>query len=201
MARVVTERTTNLLTNFGRGLVQRAQHAADEDKLTNVWNRRYLDRRLGREFALANADNMPLSVALFDLDHFGVFNTTHGVSTPDTVLANFAQLLATTFVRSTDWGARYGGEEFVLVVRGPLQGAVAVAERIRCAQATAMSDAIPRGQAATTVSVGVAQATSNALSPADLLKTCSKPLQMAKQLGRNRVVASEEAHAIVQRRI
>lgn len=67
----------------------------------------------------APVDETPLYVALFDLNHFGVFNKTHGVTTADAVLADFAKL-ANGFVRSTDWFARDGGEEFVLVVCGPL---------------------------------------------------------------------------------
>ena len=48
VAHVVTERTANLLCNFGRSLVQEAQRTAEEDQLTRVWNRRYFDRRFSR---------------------------------------------------------------------------------------------------------------------------------------------------------
>ena len=192
VTRVVTERTANLLSNFGRNLVQQAQQAADQDKLTQVWNRRYFDRRLERELKLAQAHGTPLAIAVFDLDHFGQFNRTYGMPTGDAVLREFARL-ALTCTRATDWFARYGGEEFVLVVRGSQEDAVAVAERIRGALERAVI-AQPSGEPVRcTVSVGVAALEPDIAEPVHLVQRASKRLQAAKRQGRNQVVAESAA--------
>lgn len=192
VTRVVTERTASMLSNFGRSLVQKAQLAADQDKLTQVWNRRYFDRRLERELKLAQAHGTPLAIAVFDLDHFGQFNRTYGMPTGDAVLREFARL-ALTCTRATDWFARYGGEEFVLVVRGSQEDAVAVAERIRGALERAVI-AQPSGEPVRcTVSVGVAALEPDIAEPVHLVQRASKRLQAAKRQGRNQVVAESAA--------
>jgi diguanylate cyclase (GGDEF)-like protein len=177
-----------MLSNFGRNLVQKAQLAADQDKLTQVWNRRYFDRRFERELKLAQVHGTPLTIAVFDLDHFGRFNRQHGMPTGDAVLMAFAQL-ALSCTRATDWFARYGGEEFVLVVRGSLDETVAVSERIRSSleqAAIAQPSGLP---VQCTVSVGVATLQPDIAHAVQLVQRASKHLQMAKQQGRNRVVA------------
>jgi diguanylate cyclase (GGDEF)-like protein len=186
VARVVTERTANLLSNFGRSLVQEAQRAAEEDQLTRVWNRRYFDRRFSREVELAKRQATTLSIAVFDLDHFGTFNKVHGMPTADAVLASFARV-ALFCVRASDWIARYGGEEFVVVVRGALDDAVAVAERIRAAVESNVIDGHGGQRVRVTVSAGVAELNDSISGPADLVQVASERLQKAKREGRNRV--------------
>lgn len=192
VTRVVTERTASMLSNFGRNLVQKAQLAADQDKLTQVWNRRYFDRRFERELKLAQAHGTPLTIAVFDLDHFGRFNRQHGMPTGDAVLLEFAQL-AQSCTRATDWFARYGGEEFALVVRGSVAETVAVAERIRSALERAVIEQPSGLPVHCTVSVGVATLEPDIAQPVELVQRASKRLQVAKQQGRNRVVAEEGA--------
>lgn len=186
VARVVTERTANLLSNFGRNLVQEAQRAAEEDQLTRVWNRRYFDRRFSREVELAKRQATTLSIAVFDLDHFGIFNKVHGMPTGDAVLTSFARV-ALSCVRASDWIARYGGEEFVVVVRGALADAVAVAERIRAAVESHVIDGYGGQRVRATVSAGVAELNDSISGPADLVQVASERLQKAKREGRNRV--------------
>jgi diguanylate cyclase (GGDEF)-like protein len=187
VTRVVTERTASMLSNFGRNLVQRAQRAADKDKLTQVWNRGYFDRRFERELKLALAHQTPLTIAVFDLDHFGRFNKQHGIPTGDAVLREFAQL-AQSCARATDWFARYGGEEFVLVVRGHASDAVAVAERIRRELAQAVIPQPSGVPVHCTVSVGIASLEPGVADAVQLMQRASNRLQRAKQQGRNQVV-------------
>lgn len=186
VTRVVTERTANLLSNFGRSLVQEAQRAAEEDQLTRVWNRRYFDRRFSREVDLAKRQATPLSIAVFDLDHFGTFNKVHGMPTGDAVLASFARVTLLC-VRASDWIARYGGEEFVVVVRGVLADAVDVAERIRAAVESNVIDGYGGQRVRATVSAGVAELNDSISGPTDLVQVASERLQKAKREGRNRV--------------
>lgn len=186
VAHVVTERTANLLSNFGRSLVQEAQRTAEEDQLTRVWNRRYFDRRFSREVELAKRQATTLSIVVFDLDHFGTFNRVHGMPTGDAVLASFARV-ALFCVRASDWIARYGGEEFVVVVRGALADAVAVAERIRAAVENNVIDGYGGQRVRATVSAGVAELNDSISGPVDLVQVASERLQKAKRDGRNRV--------------
>lgn len=130
VAKVVNESATNLVTLFGKDLVEKARRAADQDRLTQVWNRGYFDRRMAREFELSKRDGRCLAIVMMDLDHVGQFNKVHGLPTGDAVLRRFA-VVATSCIRVVDWFARYGGEEFALVLPGTLEDATLVAERIR----------------------------------------------------------------------
>jgi two-component system, cell cycle response regulator len=187
VTKVVTERTSNLVANFGRSLVRRVQRQADIDRLTQVWNRAYFDRRMRRELDLARRDGSALSIVVFDLDEFGRFNREHGMPVADEVLRQFAALV-TRCSRPVDWFARYGGEEFVLVVPGDVEEAATVAERIR-QDLEAMAITTPRGNVVrVTVTAGVAQYEPALATPADLVQLGSETLQRAKRAGRNRVL-------------
>lgn len=192
VAKVVTERTANLLTNFGKSLVRRARRDADLDPLTQLWNRGYFDRRFERELSMAQSQRTPLTIVVFDLDHFGQFNRQHGMPTGDAVLQAFAQLLAAS-IRASDWVARYGGEEFVLVVRGPVDEARQVTDRIRSAFEE-LEIAAPTGQQVrATVTAGIAVLRHDEpVTGASLVQEGSKRLQQAKRDGRNRVLAPDD---------
>lgn len=187
VTRAITEHAASLLSCFGRSLLQQAQHAADQDALTQTWNRRYFDRRFAREIKHARAHNTPLSIAVFDLDHFGQFNRQHGLPTGDAVLREFVRVVLSC-IRATDWFARYGGEEFVLVMREPLEPTLAVAERVRSAFARVAIAHAGGSPVHCTVSAGVATLLGDIVHPVQLILLASKRLQVAKRSGRDRVV-------------
>jgi diguanylate cyclase (GGDEF)-like protein len=188
VAKVVNERATNLVTLFGKDLVEKARRAADEDRLTQIWNRGYFDRRLAREFEMSKRDGRHLSIVMMDLDHFGQFNKVHGLPTGDAVLRRFTAVAASC-IRVIDWFARYGGEEFALVLPGTLEEAAVVAERIRAAVEATEIDA-PHGKTVrVTVSLGIAALEPADAEPVDLVQRVSDALQTAKRNGRNRVAA------------
>jgi diguanylate cyclase (GGDEF)-like protein len=87
------------------------------DPLTRVANRRGFQRTMARMFAQARARNIPLAIAMFDIDDFKQINDTHGHPIGDRVLLCTAQWL-TKGLRQTDFVARYGGEEFVVLLGG-----------------------------------------------------------------------------------
>jgi diguanylate cyclase (GGDEF)-like protein len=163
------------------------------DPLTGVFNRRHLNERLQSEVAFAARHEAPLAVLLVDIDSFKNINDTHGHPIGDSVLRVIARALGQT-VRSEDVLARYGGEEFVIVARGiEVDGAQALAERIRRATA-----ALRIPSAGTTVevsvSVGIAHTTTlHSYEPEVLLKAADTAMYAAKHAGRNRAELARSA--------
>lgn len=189
LTRVVSQRIVEMLTWRGRKLFETLRDQAENDGLTGLHARRYLDRRLAHEVDVAGTGDMQLTIALLDLDFFGRVNKEHGWPSGDKVLRELATLL-TKNVRGSDWLARYGGEEFCLVMPDTaLPVAERVVERLRRSVEefafTATSDApIPL-----TISAGVAELKNGEESLADLLERVSERLLVAKNSGRNRVAA------------
>jgi diguanylate cyclase (GGDEF)-like protein len=98
------------------GLYSKMQQMAIRDSLTGIYNRGQLNRLMDQYSKEAKEKNLPLSVALLDIDHFKIINDTYGHLFGDIVIkaiANLAQELATKY---NGIAARYGGEEFVLVL-------------------------------------------------------------------------------------
>jgi two-component system cell cycle response regulator len=168
--------------------------SALQDPLTGLSNRRHLEERLSAEMAAAHRHARPVSVLLVDVDHFKVVNDRHGHLAGDEALKMVALVLRGA-VRKEDVLARYGGEEFVVVARETaLAGARALGERIR--RAVERSRCAWQGQdLAVTVSIGVAVTVgAGPLAPArserELLEAADRALYLAKQGGRNRVIAT-----------
>jgi diguanylate cyclase (GGDEF)-like protein len=189
VAKIVNERTTNLVTLFGKRLVESARRDSLQDKLTQVWNRRYFDRRLPREMDLCRKDGRLLTLAMLDIDHFGNFNRTYGLPVGDAVLRIVASVLCGS-IRPVDWVARYGGEEFALVVPGNLEEAAVVAERVRAAIEASSLAEYTRDAARLTVSIGLCQFSTEFASVDELVQLASIRLREAKTAGRNRICAS-----------
>jgi diguanylate cyclase (GGDEF)-like protein len=101
------------------------------DPLTEVFNRRYLERVLSQEVSRADRRNTPLAFAMIDVDEFKSANTRFGHLIGDRILTDIAQLLKRTF-RTSDMLVRYGGDEF-LVLMGDTdeQQAQAAVERLQ----------------------------------------------------------------------
>jgi diguanylate cyclase (GGDEF)-like protein len=164
-----------------------------QDALTGLYNRRHLDERLAGELAAAQRHGRPVSVLVIDIDLFKNVNDAHGHLAGDEALKMVAFVLRAA-VRREDVLARYGGEEFVVVAREtPLEGASALAERIR--RAVERSRCTWNGhELGVTVSIGVTvSAVHGGFVPGrsdhDVLVAADRALYLAKQGGRNRVVA------------
>lgn len=166
--------STHRLVMRTREQAQVSAVEARTDALTGLPNRRTWDEGVGRALALAARTGSPLSIAIFDIDHFKTYNDTHGHQAGDRLLKEAASAWR-QLTRETDLLARYGGEEFALVLPGAgLDQAREIVDRIR--------RATPDG---VTCSAGVA--TWNGSEPVlELLGRADASLYEAKQLGRNR---------------
>ena len=159
------------------------ERLAHHDVLTDKPNRRALVAALSEELALSERHYSPCSLILLDIDHFKRVNDTHGHDAGDKVLIATANLAATS-VRDTDLFGRWGGEEFLIIApRTGLEGAAALAERLRHLVA---AHAFEVGTV--TASFGVAS-----YQPGDsvdsLVKRADEALYASKKGGRNRVEA------------
>ncbi len=114
----VESRTTDLNATLEQLRVanERLQLLSTTDGLTQIGNRAFLDATLAQELRRAERQQCPLSLILFDIDHFKRINDTHGHLAGDACLRALADLLRPRIHRAGDILARYGGEEFVIVL-------------------------------------------------------------------------------------
>ena len=157
------------------------------DPLTGAYHRGALDEFLEREVEWANRKKRPLSVVLFDIDHFKTINDTLGHQAGDATLRAFVARLK-TLVRRGEFLARYGGEEFALVLpETGIEAAVVLAERCRREIASVPFDYEGRAYPLT-MSAGVSgRLDGEPASALDLLRRADEYLYHAKQAGRNQV--------------
>lgn len=156
-----------------------------EDSLTGLYNRRFIDLQLSREFLRAQRYNRNLIVIMADLDHFKRINDDFGHQTGDQVLMVVAQILKES-CREVDFIARYGGEEFLLLLpETPSNGAIFVCERIRKAVEGHDWDQLTTGLKVT-ISQGIAYNT-KVESHLVMLHHADTKLYEAKRAGRNTV--------------
>lgn len=172
-------------------IIARATWAADHDHLTGAPSRRAFFALAEREHARAWRKPVPLSLLLFDVDHFKRINDTHGHAVGDRVLVEIVERTGAV-LRNRDGCGRLGGEEFaVLLPDTPLETALLVAERLRAALASAPQDTPGAGTGiAYTVSIGAATLELGE-TIASLLSRADTALYAAKSAGRNRVMAAE----------
>lgn len=164
------------------------------DPLSRTLNRRFLSSVLVREVMLAKESGLELSVALIDADYFKQINDRFGHATGDLVLSHIAGTLLNT-VRATDFVFRYGGEEFLVVfTETGLDEATRIADRLRRELADRPANIPDQGSIPVTVSIGVAQFEGHP-DYEFMLRRADESLYLAKQGGRNRVIAAARAKA------
>lgn len=170
-------------------LYEQMERLSLTDALTGVANRRHIERHLKIELARAKRYNYPLSVIMLDIDHFKKFNDIHGHLTGDRVLQGLAKLL-TEIARASDLVGRYGGEEFLIVCAyTDLNGALALAERIRATVERTPFESHEGEKLYITISAGVATFPDDVQDELELIEAADKALYEAKQTGRNKVCA------------
>lgn len=162
-----------------------AQQRAMTDALTGLLNRYGLQHILSHEHAEARRYDRPLSCLMIDLDNFKLANDRYGHAAGDQALQQVASVLKEV-VRKADTVFRYGGEEFlVLLPETDLEGARALAEKIRAAVATQpLGD--ERHSFALTLSAGATSLCENE-SGNDMIARADMALYQAKEEGRDRV--------------
>jgi len=165
------------------------------DTLTSIPNRRQFDQSLIMEWNRAIRENIPISIIMIDVDHFKIYNDTHGHQQGDVALQTVAGTIKSSLKRKTDIAARWGGEEFaVLLPNTAIDGAMMIAEEIRKnIESASIPCSADDSQHRITASMGVANMLpDNNTSIANLILKADKALYHAKDAGRNRVFAGEE---------
>lgn len=161
------------------------------DVLTGLYNRRYFDETLLQEINRAHRSKHPLSLLLFDIDHFKKFNDTYGHDAGDFVLKKVSETML-SLIRDSDTACRYGGEEFIIILP---ETSVEIAQK----RAETLRAEISRNElkfnneflGVITISIGVAVYPLHGEQEPVLIKSADKALYQAKQSGRNRVMVSE----------
>ncbi len=164
-------------------LYHQAVQASRRDPLTGLWNRMAFDEALHREIELARRAQRPLSLVVFDVDHFKRINDHYGHDAGDALLRCIAAT-AERCCRASDIVYRYGGEEFVLLLGNTdLMGACRVAERLRrqVARSRCRHHDV---ELKATISLGVADWREGE-DGAELFRRADEALYQAKASGRN----------------
>jgi len=161
-----------------------------QDPLTGIPNRRSFFDRADAEVRRATRYRRPLSVIVFDIDHFKAVNDSHGHDGGDEVLRRVA-VLAAGLLRDADRIGRIGGEEFAVVLpETDRDGAARMAERLRVRFAET-EIALADTAIAVTASFGVVAVDTGAEDAIkDAVRRADVALYEAKSQGRDRVVAA-----------
>ena len=164
-------------------LFQMVREQAVTDPLTTLYNRRYFDESIEKEFTRANRQKQPFSIIGIDLDHLKQINDKYGHVYGDLAIKQISSVLKQN-ARSIDVPARMGGEEFNVLLPGiDSKGAMIAAERIRKA-----IEATPIETVGTiTASLGVATFLEHANNVEELMELADQAMYHSKRNGRNQV--------------
>ena len=173
--------------------IESAEQSASIDPLTKVYSRGYFTQRFEAELRRARNYSQPLTLLLFDIDHFKKVNDTYGHPTGDLILVKLGQVLGDD-IRSSDFAARYGGEEFTVVMtQADKEKAYAFAEHLRTTvESTQFHIPGQESPLRVTISGGVANFPQDGDSTTDLIRVADEALYLAKQSGRNRIVKTQQ---------
>ena len=160
------------------------------DALTGLGNRRQMEQDLATAHARANRIAQPYSVALFDIDHFKLYNDHYGHVAGDQALRKVARCLE-SLTRSGESAYRYGGEELLLLMPDCEVGDAATAARRICQAVNDLQivhEFRPTSPNVVTLSAGVSSWTpAGSCTETELVKLADEALYVAKSTGRNRV--------------
>jgi diguanylate cyclase (GGDEF)-like protein len=167
------------------------EQMAITDGQTGLYNNRYFYKVLGEEWEKVERYNRHFALIIMDIDLFKKVNDTYGHLSGDMVLSQLSKILSRE-ARKVDTVARYGGEEFtVLLPETPVVEAVNVAERMRKAIESHAFEG-----AGITLSITASFGVADSLNPGftaveDIIKVADARLYVAKESGRNRVIAED----------
>ncbi|MDO6568939.1 diguanylate cyclase [Alteromonas sp. 1_MG-2023] len=159
------------------------------DPLTGINNRRHFDKKLKSEGRRSRREQTPLSIAVFDVDHFKRINDTYGHAGGDACLIHITSIMQSMLHRLSDDLSRIGGEEFALILPNTdSEGALHVVEAIR--ERIENSPIMFEGEAIhLTISAGLTTSVITDEEHAEaLLRLADEQLYAAKESGRNKVL-------------
>lgn len=165
------------------------------DSLTGCFNRKHAMEVIDGELRRSRRSHMPLSLIMFDLDHFKQINDGYGHLCGDAVLADVGQRM-NAVLRGSDIKCRYGGEEFLILLPDTTPaGARRVADLLR----TKLEDTPVHWNnvhVPVTASFGLTGSLPGELDVKAMIGRADAALYRAKQTGRNRICTAEEAGAL-----
>lgn len=164
------------------------------DGLTGLFNRRYFDQYLIKEWKRLERIKLPLSLIMCDIDHFKLYNDTYGHQAGDECIRQVAKAIRRHTLRSSDIPARYGGEEFAVILpQTDSQTAYNIAD---CIRKTIRDKHIEHSLSSTssTLSASFGVATlipDNSLDPQSLVSLADEALYKSKDNGRDQVICEQ----------
>ncbi|MCC5880104.1 MAG: diguanylate cyclase [Idiomarina sp.] len=175
-------------TTSQRATIDELHHAAHEDTLTGVLNRRGIEKVMSSAFERARKHEQSLLVVALDLDNFKQVNDTFGHAYGDYVLVEVAKLMG-RFTRDSDFVGRIGGDEFIIGLPNcPLERGERMAEElIRGMQSLKTPQQEPAG---VSVSIGISAINKDDQNYLAIIKRADHAAYEAKRMGRNRYVSN-----------
>lgn len=173
-------------------LYQQMEDMAIRDGLTGIYNRRHLTLMLNSHVTEAMQNHFPLSVALFDIDHFKNVNDTYGHLFGDVVIKTIAGIANDYALANDGFAGRYGGEEFVLVFpKKTIDEAYEIVKRMHVSvqqQELHHNDMVVHVH----VSVGLTSYPETCKDPGELFNHADWSMYYSKENGRNRITVDSE---------
>jgi diguanylate cyclase len=189
MVKTLTEHLALAVANLNLRETLRSQSI--RDPLTGLYNRRYMEEALEREFRRALRKGLPLAILMVDLDHFKRFNDSHGHEAGDSVLRELAKVFQ-GLLRAEDIVSRYGGEEFTLILPDTsLELAHECAMRLQLACRGIQVQHYGETLDGVRLSIGVACFPRSGTTAEAILRAADSALYRAKEQGRDQVVLSQ----------
>jgi len=179
---IITQQVSIAIDNAS--LYEQLQEYANTDGLTQVYNRIYFQKRLKEELERAEEKGYEVSVILYDIDDFKMFNDSYGHLFGDVILKSIAQTVKES-VRKDDVVARFGGEEFIILLSHTgTEKAYEKAEELR-KQIASLTIEDNNVTASVTVSMGISTFPALADTDASLISSADRALYEAKRSGKN----------------
>jgi diguanylate cyclase (GGDEF)-like protein len=184
---------STIATNFALTIANlklraRLEEESIRDRLTGLFNRRYMEESLQREIYKCERQQEFLSIIMLDVDRFKKFNDSFGHIAGDALLRELGSFLQTN-IRASDIACRYGGEELIIIMpETPLQFAQQRGEEIREKVKNIELKHEPVIDSGISLSLGVACFPLHGLTPQEVIKAADTALYRAKKAGRDRVI-------------
>ncbi|MGE4510205.1 MAG: GGDEF domain-containing protein [Sulfurimonadaceae bacterium] len=174
-----------------RILMDKLRDTSLKDGMTGLYNRRFLEEFIDQVMSQALRGSETYTVLMLDVDFFKMVNDTYGHDVGDKVIVALANILRDT-IRESDLAIRYGGEEFLVMLHNANEdGAMKIAQTIHEQFAKLVFEVGVGETIKKTISIGMAKFPSDGDTIWKCIKYADTALYVAKNTGRNKIVAFE----------